>query len=89
MDTFNQHKAIADSLRYLSSVCDGALAQDGAGFNGLDAAFGHSLARQSQHGGLTVKQETSALRMLRKYHAQLARVGISLDAPVREVSHEH
>lgn len=90
MNGFNQHKAIADALCYLSSVCDGAHAQDGTGFNGVDAEFGHSLARQSQRGGLTVKQEASALRMLRKYRVQLAHAGISLDAPVtREVSHEH
>jgi len=36
-----------DAVVRLSSVCDYANTNDGTGFNGVDAGFGHSLAEKS------------------------------------------
>jgi SWI/SNF-related matrix-associated actin-dependent regulator 1 of chromatin subfamily A len=55
-------------LRYLSSLCDGAQVEDGAGFNKLDTNFGHELARQTH---LTQRQARAAKKMLAKYRRQL------------------
>ena len=67
---------VHEALRYLAGRCDYAATLDGAGFNGLDAAFGHSLADQ---GRLTEKQYAAAYRMLRKYRRQLAAGGFDYD----------
>jgi SNF2 family DNA or RNA helicase len=63
---------IYKALIYLSERCDGAIAEDGRGFNSSDSLFGKSLANQvKQKGGLTPKQNQIALSMLRKYKGQL------------------
>lgn len=54
------------AVRTLAGVCDGAFAKDGAGFNGIDARFGHSLACRDE---LTPRAASVALKMLRKYNA--------------------
>jgi hypothetical protein len=62
---------IHEELRTLASVCDGAIAQDGAGFNGLDANFGRTLAALPR---LSLRQAAAARKMLVKYARQLGRV---------------
>lgn len=67
------------AVGYLAGVCDGAVADDGAGFNGVDAAFGHSLAAQTGHW--SPKQRAAAHRLTQKYRAQvLAGTGIDVRA---------
>jgi cysteine-rich repeat protein len=60
-----------DGLTHLSAVCDGAVTQDGCGFNGTDSHFGRSLASSVQNGGLSSKQLEFAVKMLKKYHGQI------------------
>jgi hypothetical protein len=61
-------EAIHSCLRLLAGHCDGARRLDGAGFNKLDAQFGHSLAN-AQH--LSQKQAKAGRKLVRKYHRQL------------------
>lgn len=72
------------ALVYLSSRCDGAITEDGAGFNGRDSGFGKSLAEQIQRGQhLSDNQFKTALKMLQTYrHTQLLQAGLVLPAPV-------
>jgi SWI/SNF-related matrix-associated actin-dependent regulator 1 of chromatin subfamily A len=63
-----QVQAIHTALKLLAGVCDGAYTLDGAGFNRLDTAFGHSLAGQSN---LSPKQAAAAKKMLVKYRRQI------------------
>lgn len=81
------------ALLFMARRCDGAVQDDGIGFNGADTHFGHSLAERVANGGtLTIKQQRAALRMLRKYQGQLRQAGIEwselsvpeLDAPTAE-----
>jgi SWI/SNF-related matrix-associated actin-dependent regulator 1 of chromatin subfamily A len=67
-----------EALRYLSSVCDGAHARDGQGFNGRDTSFGKSLAEQSYDRVLSEKQQQAAIKMLQTYRTQLVSAGIEL-----------
>ena len=60
--------AIHQCLRLLAGHCDGARTLDGAGFNKMDAEFGHSLA--SAHA-LSPKQAVHGQKLIRKYHRQL------------------
>jgi hypothetical protein len=66
--TPDQIPAIHACLRMLAGVCDYALAQDGAGFNGCDARIGHALAESLF---LTVRQAALGKKIIRKYHGQL------------------
>ena len=63
------------ACQFLSSVCDGAISQDGHGFNGSDSPFGKSLALQDSW---TLKQAQAAQKMLKKYAKQLAAFDQSL-----------
>lgn len=56
---------VSECLRQLAFVCDGARDEDGMGFNGMDAAFGHELAAART---LTPRQLVAAARMLKKYN---------------------
>lgn len=58
-------------LRFLADRCDGAMAQDGAGYNKLDANFGRELAAYS---ALTPRMALAARKMLVKYTKQLSRM---------------
>lgn len=64
----DQMEAIHTGLRSLAAVCDGAVTEDGCGFNGVDTGFGRKLAAQSS---LTERQALAARKMLRKYAKQL------------------
>ena len=69
--TSGQIQDFIKKLKYLVSVCDGALELDGSGFNKFDARFGRSLAAQST---LTQKQAAAAAKLCNKYRGQLARL---------------
>lgn len=56
-------------LKKLSAMCDGANSIDGAGFNKIDTAIGHSLA---QCHALTPRQAAVGKRLCHKYRRQLA-----------------
>lgn len=74
-----QRAAIHEGLRQLAALDpDVARLQNGVGYNGADAMFGHALA-QVEH--LTDRQADAARRMLRKYHRQL---GDDLMAQMKE-----
>jgi hypothetical protein len=60
--------AIHECLRILAGCCDHARRIDGAGFNKMDAEFGHSLANAH---ALSPKQAASGQKLIRKYHRQL------------------
>ena len=60
-------------LRYLASVCDGALKQDGKGFNKFDGRLGSTLARLER---LTPKQAALGSKIAHKYRVQLAAAGV-------------
>jgi SWI/SNF-related matrix-associated actin-dependent regulator 1 of chromatin subfamily A len=64
-----QVAAIHAGLQILAARCDGALKEDGAGFNKLDSIFGHSLARAQV---LTAKQAHAGRKLVRKYQRQLS-----------------
>ena len=66
---------IHQALNELADRCDGALAEDGKGFNSEDTNFGKSLAKSPK---LTPKMAKSALKMLIKYRQQLGRYGVQL-----------
>jgi len=68
--TNEEIEAIQKKIRFLANSCDGALSQDGAGFNKLDTQFGKSLARQT---GWTQRQANAALKLTTKYRRQLSR----------------
>lgn len=69
-------KDLQEAVKHLASVCDGAITEDGVGFNGSDTTFGHSLARQETW---TLKQAQVAQKMLIKYQKQLQRAGFSTE----------
>ena len=68
-------RQIQQAVRYLASRCDGAVSEDGHGFNKIDAGFGKSLAERERW---TKRQAQAALKMLRKYKAQLVNGGIDV-----------
>ena len=69
---------IHDAIRVLACNCDGAATQDGVGFNGADARFGHVLAAREIELW-SFKMATIAYDMIRKYRGQLADAGIDYD----------
>lgn len=87
----DQTEPLELAVRRLAVSCDGAAARDGAGFNRLDASFGHKLAGMP-FGEWTPRQRRAAWRMLAKYGAQLRLSGIDYpsipeppDAPTEQV----
>ena len=56
-------RMIQQAVRYLASRCDGAISEDGCGFNKTDSAFGKSLAKQERW---TKAQAKAALKMLNR-----------------------
>lgn len=71
---------VEEAVTYLARVCDGAQANDGAGFNAFDSPFGHALAEVVDAGrALSGKQQRAAYRLVRKYRGQLAAAGIDFD----------
>jgi hypothetical protein len=66
--TAKEITAIHSGLRRLASMCDGAHAVDGHGFNKLDTDFGRSLASARF---LSQKQAKYGQRLVQKYQGQL------------------
>ena len=72
-----EYGQLEKALIFLAGRCDGAIKQDGQGFNGRDTEFGHSLADQILRGRtLSPKQRSSAERMVKTYRKQLENGGI-------------
>ncbi|MBN3993878.1 MAG: DEAD/DEAH box helicase [Nostoc sp. NMS2] len=72
-------RRLEQAILYLASNCDHAFSQDGVGFNGADAGFGHWLATQvQQNKPLLQTHATAALKMVRKYIKQLEHGGLAL-----------
>lgn len=66
------------AIRWLSDATDSRRI-DGLGFNKVDAAFGHSLARQSYHRhGWSFGQSVAAYKLAWRYRKQLADNNIEL-----------
>jgi len=63
-----QAVAVHEGLKMLATICDGALAEDGRGFNKLDTQTGKSLAAASK---LSPKQAKLGKRLVTKYKKQL------------------
>jgi len=64
---------VSRRLQFLSARCDGALTEDGQGFNSTDSYAGKRLAKVVE---LTPNQFLYARKMLVKYHRQLKLGGI-------------
>jgi hypothetical protein len=63
---------LIEDVKLLSSYCDGAVSQDGQGFNKFDAPFGHRIAKY----GLKIDSEEEIMKlkaMLYKYRKQLGK----------------
>lgn len=58
-----------EGVQRLAGVCDGAARRDMAGFSGVDARIGRSLAQQQSR--LSPKQGVLAVKLCRKYKRQL------------------
>ena len=69
-------RIIQQAVRYLASRCDGAISEDGHGFNKMDARFGKSLAERERW---TKRQAQAALEMLKKYQGQLQVAGFDVE----------
>ncbi len=65
---------IINAAQTLASVCDGAVKDDGTGYNGRDAPFIHSVLNQKYSP--TQKQIAAMYKILRTYKVQLAGFGI-------------
>jgi len=65
---------LKEAVVKLANRCDYANSHDAQGFNAADTVFGHSLAAQDRW---SPKQARAAWKMVKKYHAQLASLGIN------------
>ena len=74
-------RLLAKAIQTLAGQCDGAVQQDGVGFNGPDSRFGKQLASVAPETWGTETQ-WAAYEMLAKYKAQLASAGIDYEAIV-------
>lgn len=62
---------VEQAIVTLTDRCDGAVQNDGQGWNGADSHIGHSFANQIRSGKpLTWKQRKLAAKIIRKYHRQ-------------------
>ena len=67
------------AVQFLAGRCDFAVSQDGIGFNGSDASFGHKIAAVPA-AEWTPEQARGVWEMIAKYRKQLAGGGIDYDA---------
>lgn len=70
---------ILQAGRALAEVCDGAVEQDGAGYNGCDSPTAKSILRSPNP---TVRQIRCLWNILRKYRKQLAARGVAYETLV-------
>ena len=68
---------IINAAKTLAAVCDGAISDDGTGYNGRDAPFVHSVL--GQEFPPTPKQIAAIHKILRTYKVQLSGMGIEYD----------
>jgi len=68
--------ALQTCARYLAEKCDGAVEEDGQGYNSLDSCFGKSIAAQLIW---TPAVQHAAKKVLRKYAGQLTSGGLSVE----------
>ena len=68
---------IINAAKTLASVCDGAISEDGQGYNGRDAKFVHSILNQEYEP--TPRQTAAIYNILRTYKGQLSGFGIDYD----------
>ena len=66
--TDEQSRAVLYGLQFMTSSCDGARANDGTGFNRMDAYMGRQLSMCTE---LTPRQAALGRRILSKYRRQL------------------
>ena len=66
------------AVQTLAGMCDGALTQDGAGFNGPDSNFGKSISSVPPEAW-DLGTQREAWEMLFKYRLQLGMYGINYD----------
>ena len=71
--------ALRSCAMSLASRCDGAVQDDGQGYNGLDSRFGKSISAQAIW---TPAIQHAAKKMLRKYREQLLQHGLSVEYDV-------
>ncbi|AFY75460.1 DNA/RNA helicase, superfamily II, SNF2 family (plasmid) [Synechococcus sp. PCC 7502] len=70
---------LEQAIIFLAERCDGAVNQDGQGFNGFDAGYGHWLNQRIETGKPILKKwAASAYKMLSKYKRQLENASIFL-----------
>jgi SNF2 family DNA or RNA helicase len=69
-------KTIHSAVKILASMCDGAMSEDGMGFNKFDAHLGKKFAALER---LTPGQALYSYKMIRKYRGQLERHGLDYD----------
>jgi hypothetical protein len=70
--TDSQKTALRIALRYMANCdTDGAQILNGYGFNKVDSPIGRSLAQQTYHGDLTIKQWLAAKDILKRYSRQI------------------
>jgi len=72
--TPEERDRVTQSLRFLAGLCDGAIAEDGVGFNGADTRFGKELAARSTQRALTDGEVFIGGQLIQKYHRQLGGV---------------
>lgn len=68
------HTTIPEAVRYLASVCDGAIKRDGHGFRSDHVAYGHWLA-QLPDAEWGTEEHRHARSIVRVYREQLRRAG--------------
>jgi hypothetical protein len=69
----NEVQEVLTAIVYLADRCDGANAEDGAGFSAFDADNGHRMAALIREGrSLSMIDYQRALSFCRKYKKQLA-----------------
>jgi len=71
--TPEQRNACAEGVSRLAGMCDGAVQQDGTGFNKLDSRTGKSLAFRTMTRELTDGEVYLCKKMLLKYHTQIGK----------------
>jgi SWI/SNF-related matrix-associated actin-dependent regulator of chromatin subfamily A-like protein 1 len=88
IEIVRQNSLLYRAVAALSEVCDSAQATDGAGYNKIDAPFGHRLAEKPETVW-TERERYAAWRMLEKYSTQLEALGIrygDIEQPPKPVS---
>ena len=79
VDLIDAYEQFKRCVLAIADTCDGAIKEDGVGFNGTDAGFGKSIASRLQNdGSLSVRQLEAAYKMLGKYRKQLEAHGLTL-----------